>query len=1342
MVALFTLGCGSASELGTRPEVTGSEAVLVEFPADAARTSGGDLDITDIAVGTDHCVALVRGKPYRWGLRGANTGRYGRYTDHHMAPGNLVQKAPEVVCHPSSLLDWGYDEDKEEMPAIDGKVVLAASGGSNTFLVTANGDVYLYGDLRPPGGPPDRLFRIWAVQQGASLRPRVVGVSAGWRHCLLLLDSGQVHALGDDEYGQCAGCGSGEVRVRMPSDQPVIGIAAGTCHSLAWDSSGVAYAWGHGGAGRLGTGSAHHCSSPCRLTMLQDPVSAISCGANFTIFATGSGHGLWACGGNQYGQLGLDLPLSAQQHSPRRLDFPRPTEVVVQLACGTNHALCMTQQEEFPTETRPVVWAWGCSASGQCGKAPGELSREPPASRPIPEPLVEFMAPSQHWPVQLAAGRTRSLVLATTRNSEPRVGMDEEAEWRQSASLASAGGAASVHLRSPAIQAWQSPCAGCATPLGLDTTTTEASIDAAWARLRGVAGTPAGATPASLSPAREAASHWPEAAVCGSHMMPVMETREQVPRAAPSPMISPVQNRPHVTIHEPVATMGARPQGEFPMDLQPAHQRSDDIIDDFCSRLGHGKTLESSYRQTPISQRARSLSPVAELVQFGEESLSSPSGFHATPNAIKPTALERKPPVKSRSACQLGAAPGQRSDRAAWPLGGWCSMRSSARGMPSARRSIAQSTGMGTFSTRRQRQRSADACSFPSGLHWLSEPSSKDAGSYRGLLEACEHAVEGSSTYSDEAHVRPELSIPKELLQQPPERQHHASALRDLALAQVELVNRSEDQWSGVWGSLTDLNSMLTDMGSRAGVMVGMPLVFAAPPVQRKMVPNLQESPPPQPTLHTGGDNVVKRRKQRSKDAHHPQTALHQGSAGPVESRQGKVKQWLQRHTTPKQRSVPQTRRGSDFSLPSSDFFTFSSQDERQRASSLKQPELAHQPELRQQVPLNTEERPAAGTSRRPSMASTALAPAGVTSNPGASGQIPDMGVYVLEAGPQADGSPAAFMPGIGSKRPFLPTWQARTWNRPEPHNNLARSQVNDAAQIHEHTRKHSHGQANFIPLEDHHHHSADHTTVRSASSLSDVQLSSGRPMQLNTNAVDRAGPPAFGRQRMSSAGDSRSSASDESRRTRTRSSSGSSTSSDSQPSGREHQDAVTEVQPMGSSCSVSASGCSSHMEVRPPHAFAQDVSQGDMVTTITSFDGSSSASASSDHHHQFAADMVQGRSIDVLKQSGDISQCFCTMSPGLDSFRIKFSKESREFTDIPLTSIVERVAGADTHGTTMCSQLETPLDENCVTWALKDGNCITFRFPNLKARDTFMDAMDGVIEELPSSSRQARHTE
>ncbi|CAE7563111.1 Herc4, partial [Symbiodinium necroappetens] len=274
-------------------------------------------------------------------------------------------------------------------------------------LRTRQGEVFLFGGLWPPGGDPGQLRHVWGAAQGGPAS-RVAQVAAGWRHVLFLTEAGCIFALGDDDFGQCAGSGGGTAAIPLPSSAMAVGVAAGACHSLAWDATGAAFAWGHGGSGRLGLGGACKRPSPQRVDLAK-PVCAASAGANFSLFVVNSGEELFACGGNQYGQLGID---ASQAFTPVSVQIPlAEDEVITAVASGTNHVICLTQTDGDPADSQATVWAWGCASSGQCGPNAAFESQ----ARPLK--LGDFSPPSPHRAVAVAAGRSHSAVLAFTGNT-------------------------------------------------------------------------------------------------------------------------------------------------------------------------------------------------------------------------------------------------------------------------------------------------------------------------------------------------------------------------------------------------------------------------------------------------------------------------------------------------------------------------------------------------------------------------------------------------------------------------------------------------------------------------------------------------------------------------------------------------------------------------------------------------------------------------------------------------------------------------------------------------------------------------------------------------------------
>jgi len=106
----------------------------------------------------------------------------------------------------------------------------------------------------------------------------------------------------------------------------------------------------------------------------------------------------------------------------------------------------------------------------------------------------------------------------------------------------------------------------------------------------------------------------------------------------------------------------------------------------------------------------------------------------------------------------------------------------------------------------------------------------------------------------------------------------------------------------------------------------------------------------------------------------------------------------------------------------------------------------------------------------------------------------------------------------------------------------------------------------------------------------------------------------------------------------------------------------------------------------------------------------------------EFVRTMVKGRSLTVVPASGKPRNCFVSMSRKLDTLKIRASeKDKGQARPIPLVDIDEILVGTDVSGSAACEGLETPLDDFCVTLVLTSMDCITFRMPDMDARDTLV---------------------
>jgi alpha-tubulin suppressor-like RCC1 family protein len=113
-----------------------------------------------------------------------------------------------------------------------------------------------------------------------------VGVSAGGGHSVGVTESGIAYAWGNNTNGRL-GDGTGTAR---SSPVTVIGgitdwasVSAGDRHSLGVTESGIAYAWGNNGNGRLGDGTT---------TSRTSPVTVIGGITNWVSVSAGDSHSL------------------------------------------------------------------------------------------------------------------------------------------------------------------------------------------------------------------------------------------------------------------------------------------------------------------------------------------------------------------------------------------------------------------------------------------------------------------------------------------------------------------------------------------------------------------------------------------------------------------------------------------------------------------------------------------------------------------------------------------------------------------------------------------------------------------------------------------------------------------------------------------------------------------------------------------------------------------------------------------------------------------------------------------------------------------------------------------
>lgn len=135
----------------------------------------------------------------------------------------------------------------------------------------------------------------------------IVGVEAGFGHALLLRADGVVVSFGCNLYGQLGreyeGNSNGDEKkpLALYFSNSITEISAGFRHSLALDSGGNVFAWGHNYHGEIGNGTNIDLSVPTKLVGLQNIIS-ISAGYDYSL-ALGDDGSIWGWGDNSGDQM-------------------------------------------------------------------------------------------------------------------------------------------------------------------------------------------------------------------------------------------------------------------------------------------------------------------------------------------------------------------------------------------------------------------------------------------------------------------------------------------------------------------------------------------------------------------------------------------------------------------------------------------------------------------------------------------------------------------------------------------------------------------------------------------------------------------------------------------------------------------------------------------------------------------------------------------------------------------------------------------------------------------------------------------------------------------------------
>ncbi|XP_011049375.1 PREDICTED: probable E3 ubiquitin-protein ligase HERC4 isoform X2 [Acromyrmex echinatior] len=185
-------------------------------------------------------------------------------------------------------------------------------------------------------------------------------IACGENYTVAITKEGKVYSCGNNDYGQL---GHEKARKRL---QLIPGldafvfrkIACGNCHTLAVNEWGQLFSWGCNMNGQLGLNSVDCTERVPRMIKVlgTNVIVQIACGTEHSIALTNDGE-LYAWGSNREGQLGLGS-YTTTEIKPKRISTLAAVPIAF-IACGGYHTIVISKSG--------AVFSWGRNTFGQLG---------------------------------------------------------------------------------------------------------------------------------------------------------------------------------------------------------------------------------------------------------------------------------------------------------------------------------------------------------------------------------------------------------------------------------------------------------------------------------------------------------------------------------------------------------------------------------------------------------------------------------------------------------------------------------------------------------------------------------------------------------------------------------------------------------------------------------------------------------------------------------------------------------------------------------------------------------------------------------------------------------------
>jgi alpha-tubulin suppressor-like RCC1 family protein len=230
-------------------------------------------------------------------------------------------------------LGFGHDKVVNEIQIVkelcDQQIIDFANGLFHCIARNSSGKVYCWGwNRRGYLGIGSEVESYQKPMLNQHLNYEFfIDISCGAFHSLVLTNCGEVYAWGLNTNGQIGnGCNDNQlipIKVKGFINEKVVIISCGWVHSLVLTECGYVYSWGANYSGQLGIGNTENSNEPKFVVVIDenkcnDFIEKISCGSDHSLLLSSDGN-IYAFGINESGELGNRK--EGNELSPQRINI-------------------------------------------------------------------------------------------------------------------------------------------------------------------------------------------------------------------------------------------------------------------------------------------------------------------------------------------------------------------------------------------------------------------------------------------------------------------------------------------------------------------------------------------------------------------------------------------------------------------------------------------------------------------------------------------------------------------------------------------------------------------------------------------------------------------------------------------------------------------------------------------------------------------------------------------------------------------------------------------------------------------------------------------------------------